>query len=70
MEESYLAHTVQREFRPHTLHAHDQIAAAILQRDGARAERLSAEHMRSLVQEIERAYTDEMGHVIDWLNLD
>jgi len=70
VEESYLAHTVKREFRPHTLHAHDKIVAAIIQRDGDLAERLSAEHMRSLVHEIERAYTDEMGHVIDWLNLD
>lgn len=70
VEASYLAHSVKREFRPYTLHDHDKIAAAILARDGAAAERLSAEHMRSIVHEIERAYSDEMGHVIDWLNLD
>jgi DNA-binding FadR family transcriptional regulator len=70
VEASYLAHAVKREFRPHTLHAHDKIVTAIVQRDGARAEELSREHMQVLVRDIERAYADEMGHVIDWLNLD
>lgn len=70
VEASYLAHAVKREFRPYTLHAHDKLVAAIVERDGARAERLSAEHMQSVVRDIERAYGDEMDHVIDWLNLD
>ena len=67
VEASYLAHTVKREFRPHTLHAHDQIVAAIIQRDGASCRAAVRRDMRSLVRDIEHAYTDEMGHVIDWL---
>jgi DNA-binding FadR family transcriptional regulator len=70
VEASYVAHAVQRKYRPYTLHAHDKIINAIIQRDGDRAEELSRAHMQALVRDIERAYAAEMDHVIEWLNLD
>jgi len=70
MEASYLSHTVKREFRPHTLHAHDKLVAAIVARDADRAAELAHAHIQALVRDIARAYPNEMDHVIEWLNFD